>query len=128
MRYLKHTSHFGITYAKNKDKLQAFTDSDWAGDIDDRKSCTGNVIILAGGPISWRSKKQASVALSTIKAEYVALAEISKEIIYLKRLLSYMSFEKYVESSIRVFCDNQNAIQLSKNAVLHKTKKLKLVD
>lgn len=51
LRYLKHTSHFGITYAKNKDKLQAFTDSDWAGDIDDRKSCTGNVIILAGGPI-----------------------------------------------------------------------------
>jgi len=42
---------------KNEDKLQAFTDSDWAGDVDDRRSCTRNVIMLAGGPISWRSKK-----------------------------------------------------------------------
>lgn len=89
LRYLQHTSHYGITYTKNKDKLQAYTDSDWAGDIDDRKSCTGNVIMLAGGPISWRSKKQASVALSTMEAEYVALAEVSKEVIYMKRLLNY---------------------------------------
>lgn len=81
LRYLKHTSHYGITYTKNKDKLQAYTESDWAGDIDDRKSCTGNVIMLAGGPISWRSKKQASVALSTMEAEYVALAEVSKEVL-----------------------------------------------
>jgi len=74
---------------KNEDKLQAFTDSDWAGDVDDRRSCTGNVIMLAGEPISWRSKKQASVALSTMEAEYAALAEVSREVVYLKRLLNY---------------------------------------
>lgn len=123
LRYLKYTSHYGITYTKNKDKLQAFTDSDWAGDVDDRKSCTGNVIMLAGGPISWRSKKQASVALSTMEAEYAALAEVSKEVVYLKRLLNYMGFEKYVETPILIYCDNQSAIELSKNAILHKRSK-----
>jgi len=123
LRYLKHTSHYSIVYEKNDDRLQAFTDSDWAGDTDDRKSCTGNVITLAGGPISWRSKKQTSVALSTMEAEYAALAETSKEVVYLKRLLCFMGFEKCVESPIRIFCDNQSAIQLSKNAILHKRSK-----
>lgn len=81
LRYLKGTSHYGIKYTKNQDLLTAYTDSDWAGDVDDRKSCTGNVIILANGPISWKSKKQASVALSTMEAEYSALAEMSREIV-----------------------------------------------
>lgn len=123
LKYLKDTSHYGITYTKSEDKLQAFTDSDWAGNVDDRKSCTGNVIMLAGGPISWRSKKQASVALSTMEAEYAALAEVSKEVVYLKRLLNYIGFEKYVEFPIHIYCDNQSAIELSKNAVLHKRSK-----
>jgi len=108
---------------KSEDKLQAFTDSDWARDVDDRKSCTGNVIMLAGGPISWRSKKQASVALSTMEAEYAALAEVSREVVYLKRLLSYIGFEKYIQPPIHIYCDNQSAIELSKNAVLHKRSK-----
>lgn len=124
LRYLTGTSHYNIKYIKNKnDALAAYTDSDWAGDVDDRKSCTGNVIMLANGPISWKSKKQASVALSTMEAEYAALAEMSREIIYVKRLLTYMGFEKFVKDSINVYCDNQSAIELSKNAVFHKRSK-----
>lgn len=123
LRYLKGTSHYGIKYTKNQDLLTAYTDSDWAGDVDDRKSCTGNVIILANGPISWKSKKQASVALSTMEAEYSALAEMSREIVYIKRLLIYMGFEKFVKGAINVYCDNQSAIELSKNAVFHKRSK-----
>lgn len=72
LRYLKETSNYGITYECGKKNLQGFTDSDWAGDVNDRKSCTGNVIMLAGGPISWKSQKQRSVALSTMEAEYVS--------------------------------------------------------
>lgn len=79
--------------------------------------------MLAGGPIIWRSKKQASVALSTMEAEYAALPEVSKEVIYLKRLLNYIGFEKYVQSPTQIYCDNQSAIELSKNAVLHKRSK-----
>lgn len=123
LRYLKATSHYGITYTKNKECLKAYTDSDWAGDIDDRKSCTGNVATLAGGPISWKSRKQTSVALSTMEAEYVALSEISREVVYIKRLLTHMGFEKYTAPPINVFCDNQSAIELSKNSVFHKRSK-----
>jgi len=105
LRYLKATSHYGITYVKDERRLRAYTDSDWAGDIDDRRSCSGSVLMLSTGPISWKSRKQ--VALSTMEAEYAALSEVSREIIYVKRLLVHMGFEKYVTSPIDVFCDNQ---------------------
>ena len=58
-----------------------------------------------------------------MEAEYAALAEISREIVYIKRLLSYMGFEKFVSDTIHVYCDNQSAIELSKNAVNHKRSK-----
>jgi hypothetical protein len=120
LRYLKGTSHYGVTYDKDSKNLQAYTDSDWAGDIDDRRSCSGNVLTLAGGPISWKSNKQASVSLSTMEAEYAALSEVSREIVYIKRLLAHMGFHRYVKSPINVHCDNQSAIELSKNAMFHK--------
>lgn len=123
LRYLKGTQHLGIKYTKDEENIVAYTDSDWAGDTDDRKSCTGNVVILASGPISWKSKKQASVALSTMEAEYAALAEISREIMYLKRLVTHMGFIKYASDPTIVYCDNQSAIELSKNAVFHKRSK-----
>lgn len=119
---LKATSHYGITYTKDEERLRAYSDSDWAGDVD-RKSCSGNVLTLATSPISWKSRKQASVALSTMEAEYAALSEVSREVVYLKRLLTHMGFKKYVTPLIRVFCDNQSAIELSKNAVFHKRSK-----
>lgn len=123
LRYLKATSKYGITYIKDDENIKAYTDSDWAGDIDDRKSCSGNVITLSGGPISWKSRKQASVALSTMEAEYATLSEVSQEIIYIKRLLIHMGFDNYVKSPINVFSYNQSAIELSKNAVYHKRSK-----
>lgn len=63
------------------------------------------------------NKKKALVALSTMKAEYAALAELSREIVYVKRLLTYMGFEKFIKNPINVFCENQSAIELFKNAV-----------
>lgn len=123
LRYLKATRKFRITYVKDNKKVKAYTDSDWAGDADDRKSCSGNVITLAGGPISWKSRKQASIALSTMEAEYAALSEVARETVYIKRLFIHMGFIDYVKSPIDVFCDNQSAINLSKNAVYHKRSK-----
>lgn len=122
LRYLKGTKHYGIKYIKNMDKVAAYKDSDWAGNVDDRKSCTGNLVILANSPISWKSKKQRAVALST-EAEYAALSEISREIIYIKGLLTHIGFEVFVKDSINVYCDNQSAIELSKNAIFHKRSK-----
>lgn len=123
LRYLKGTKTYGIKYEKSKQKLNAYTDSDWAGDIEDRRSQSGSVIVLAGGAISWKSKKQPTVFLSTMEAEYIALSEVSKEVVYLKRLLTRMQFYNLIESPVRVFCDSQSAIELAKNAVFHKRSK-----
>lgn len=119
LRYLQNTIDYSITYTKNYKEMQAYVDSDWAGDVEDRKSCSGNVIILANGPISWESKKQKSVALSTMEAEYIALSEVCKEVVYLRRLLEHMGFESSVRNATEVYCDNQSAIELNKNHVFH---------
>jgi len=70
LRYLKGTSDLGLHYTSNDvDNLVGYLDSDWAGDLDGRKSTSGYLFKLCGAPISWRSKKQTSVALSTAEAE-----------------------------------------------------------
>ena len=75
MRYLKGTINFGILYTKQKSQnFVAYSDADWAGDLDDRKSTSGYLFQICGGAVSWRSKKQSSVVLSTAEAEYIALA------------------------------------------------------
>lgn len=123
LRYLQATSHYSLKYVKNNDSLTGYTDSDWGGDDNDRRSCSGCIMTLAGSPISWKSKKQNSVALSTMEAEYVALSETSREVIYIRRLLCHMGFDKYVNFPININCDNQSAIELSKNAKFHKRSK-----
>lgn len=81
LRYLKATPEYSIKYGKDGKCLTAYTDSDWAGDVDDRKSCSGSILMLAGSPVSWKSRKQPSVVLSTMEAEYVALSEVAREVV-----------------------------------------------
>ncbi|POM75106.1 Retrovirus-related pol Polyprotein, partial [Phytophthora palmivora] len=72
-RYLQGTKSHGIRFSPGKDiDFQDFSDVDWAGDLSDRKSTSGYLFQVAGGPISWGSKKQSSVSLSTSEAEYIA--------------------------------------------------------
>ena len=73
-RYLKKTMNLALKYCKDEKQVTGFSDADWGSDLDDRRSTCGNVFRLAGGAISWLSKKQAVVALSTSEAEYVALS------------------------------------------------------
>src|SRR5690606_38963756 len=81
-RYLKGTSNFKITYTKSKHpKLEGYSDSDWAGDQEERKSTSGYLFKLAGAAISWSSKKQRTIALSSTEAEYIAAAEATQELI-----------------------------------------------
>ncbi|EFN72337.1 Retrovirus-related Pol polyprotein from transposon TNT 1-94, partial [Camponotus floridanus] len=72
---------------------------------------------------SWLSKKQTSVALSTMEAEYVALSEATKETIHLRRLIKEMYGDQYVNVSTDMLCDNQSAIALSKENMLHQRSK-----
>lgn len=123
LRYLKGTVDYAIKYSAINSKMEMYVDSDWAADENGRRSRTGFVAILAGGPISWESKKQRSVALSTMEAEYMALSEATKEVIYLRGLLSHMNLNSLVFSQTVIHCDNQSAIQLSKNDVYHRKSK-----
>ena len=88
-RYLKGTINLGLKYERSDDSsLIGFSDADWAGDMDNRHSTTGNLFVMSGGAISWLSRKQTVVALSTTEAEYVALSTATQEAVWLRRLLS----------------------------------------
>ncbi len=89
MRYVKGTTKLGIYYSnENSNELIGYSDADWGGDINDRKSTSGYIFKLNGGAVSWRSKKQSGVALSTAEAEYVALSAAAQEAMWLKQLMS----------------------------------------
>nr|GEX52177.1 retrovirus-related Pol polyprotein from transposon TNT 1-94 [Tanacetum cinerariifolium] len=118
LRYLAGTKIFGICFRKTKDfSLQGFTDSDWAGSMEDRKSTSGNCFILGTGAISWSSKKQSTVALSLIEAEYVASCASACQAVWLRGILSDLGKQQSRATSIK--CDNQSAVMLSRNPVLH---------
>ncbi|KAK2363323.1 secreted RxLR effector protein [Trifolium repens] len=119
LRYLKGTIGFGVWYKKENERidLQGWTDSDYAGDLDDRKSTSGYVFTYGSGPISWSSKKQAIVTLSTTEAEFVAAASCACQAIWLKRILDQIS--KNQSNGVVIWCDNSSSVKLSKNHVMH---------
>eukprot|EP00253_Pinus_taeda_P008373 PITA_08373 len=107
--------------AKATPLLVGFTDSDWAGDPDDRKSTAGYVFTLGSGPITWACKKQAAISLSSAEAEYRGALEASKEALWLRQILSEFGFEQQHPTTL--WCDNQSAIQLCKDPVQHQRSK-----
>ncbi|KAK0603198.1 hypothetical protein LWI29_002398 [Acer saccharum] len=118
LRYLKGTIDYGIFYKKSGNKeLVAFTDSDYAGDLEDRKSTSGYVFILSGGAVSWSSKKQPIVTLSTTEAEFVAAADCACQAVWMRRILEKLSHAQ--DGCTTVMCDNSSTIKLSKNPVMH---------
>lgn len=118
LRYLRGTTEFGIIYRKGDEgKLRAYADSDYAGDVDDRKSTSGFVFMLGTGAVSWSSKKQPVVTLSTTEAEFIAAASCACQGVWLRRILGNIGLEQ-VTSTV-IYCDNNSAIKLSKNPVLH---------
>lgn len=118
LRYLRGTVDFGIFYKRGvKENLFGFCDSNYAGDVDDRKSTSGFVFIMSSGAISWSSKKQQIVTLSTTEAEFISAATCSCQVIWLRRLLEMLQCQQ--QGPTKVFCDNVSAIKISKNHVLH---------
>ncbi|MCP4490581.1 MAG: DDE-type integrase/transposase/recombinase, partial [Gammaproteobacteria bacterium] len=117
-RYLKGTKKFGLLYKQSKEsELVSYADADWAGDAGDRRSTSGFVYMLSGGAISWRSKKQTIVALSTAEAEYVALSAATQEGVWLRSLLK--SLCQQVEKPTKLLEDNQSAIAIANNSISH---------
>ena len=83
--YLRHTQTRGIQFRGDELNLFGYSDADWAGDLDTRRSTTGYVIYAAGGPIAWQSKLQTIVAVSTMEAEYMAAFGAIQELIWLNQ-------------------------------------------
>lgn len=119
LRYLKGTVDFGIFYTKSAQcgDLKAYTDSDYAGDVEDRKSTSGYVFLMSSGAISWSSKKQPIVTLSTTEAEFVAASVCACQAIWMKRILKELGYAG--EDRTDIHCDNSSTIKLSKNPVMH---------
>lgn len=109
LRCLKGTAGFGIFYKKqSSEEFIAYTDSDYAGDLEDRKSTSGYLFLLGGSAVSWASKKQPIVTLSTTEAEYVAATSCACQAIWLKRVLQEMGSKQ--SGSITMKCDNNSTI------------------
>lgn len=117
-RYLNGTRSLGITYGRSPDiTLSGYTDADWGQDPSDRKSVSGYVFSISGGAISWSSKKQTSVALSTMEAEFIALGHGTKDALWLRSLLTDLGFPQKNPTSI--LCDNQAAIAFAHDHQFH---------
>nr|GEU73882.1 cysteine-rich RLK (receptor-like protein kinase) 8 [Tanacetum cinerariifolium] len=118
--YIKRqgTQDYGIWFSKTEDfRLKGYTDSDWAGSVDDMRSTSGNCFTLGTAVISWSSKKQASVALSSTEAEYVAAAAASCQAVWLRRILKDVGHEQVKLTIIK--CDNKSAVLLARNLIYH---------
>lgn len=119
LRYLRGTLSLGIFYSKGsmEGELLAYTDSDYAGDVEDRRSTSGYACLLNTGAVAWCSKKQPIVTLSTTEAEFVAAKLCTCQVIWMRRILKALGQKEEECTSIR--CDNSSAIKLSRNPVLH---------
>ena len=114
LRYLKGTVNYGIKYTKSDQKeCMGYSDADWAGDVNDKKSTSGYLFMMNRGAVTWKSKKQSCVALSTAEAEYVALSSAAQECVWLRQLISDPGIPT------AVFEDNQSAIAMSRNPQFH---------
>lgn len=120
LRYLICTKDYCLKYSNSDNDLQGYVDSDWASDALDRKSYTGFCFVMSGSAISWQSRKQSTVSLSSTESEYTALSEASREAVYLRNLLHEITGKLY---AINLYCDNQSALKLASSHQSHSRSK-----
>jgi hypothetical protein len=118
LRYIRGTLNYGLRYTSSSDiQLHGFTDLDWARSAEYRRSTSGMCFSLGSLMISWASRKQKSVALSTVEAEYIAACEACTEAVWLRKLISGL-FDQVPDSTV-IYCDNQSCMRLSEHPMFH---------
>ena len=116
-RYLAGTREIGLTYG-SRPSCEGYCDSDW-GSSDDRRSTSGYIFLLNGGAISWASRRQPVVELSSTETEYMALTQAVKEVLWLRTLFTEAGAPKHAAEISRIYSDNQGAIALANNPGFH---------
>ena len=118
LRYVRATMDYALFYAAHGEiDLYGYTDADWAGSATDRRSTSGYVFSFGSGAITWSSKKQPTVALSSTEAEYRGAAVAACEVAWLNKLLH--DFGLQAHRKVVLYCDNLSSIQLARNPVFH---------
>ena len=118
LRYLKNSPGKGLFFQKNASKdVEIFTDADWAGSKEDRRSTTGYCTFVWGNLVTWRSKKQSVVSRSSAESELRAVAQGICEGLWLKKVLE--DLKMVMDLPIKLYCDNKAAINISHNPVHH---------
>lgn len=126
LRYLKGTMNIGLEYVGNdsNSELEIFCDADWGNNINDRKSLSGYIVRVYGATVSWRTRKQSTVALSSTEAELIAFCTATTEAAWLRRLLKDLDIN--VSGSVTIFEDNQSCLQLAEGKV--ESRRMKHID
>ena len=123
LRYLRGTIFIGLKYGVGKENganIMGYVDFSYAGDLYTKRSLTGYIFKVYGNIVSWKSNLQSVVALSTTEAEYIVVIEALKEAMWLWRLVEELGI---ILEHVKVFCDSQNALHLTKHQVYHERTK-----
>ncbi|PRQ35909.1 putative RNA-directed DNA polymerase [Rosa chinensis] len=118
LRYLKKTKDHMLVYRKIDEQeleVEAYTDASYKSDMDDLKSTSGYIFLLAGGAILWKTAKQTLTATSTFQAEYIAIYEATGHALWLRNFISHLKLISSVERPMVIYCDNASAMFFSKN-------------
>ena len=124
MRYIAGTRDMGIRFGAGQRGIVTYSDSDWAGDLETRRSTTGYVILVDGAAVAWNSKLQPTVATSTVEAEYMASASAARELIWLRQILT--DFGLRPDGPLLILGDNQGSISTAHNPMV--TSRTKHID
>jgi hypothetical protein len=117
IRHVNDTLPYGIWYSRETNLMVAgYSDADWAGNADDRKSTSGGCFNVGNNLVAWMSKKQASISLSTVEAEYIVAGNCCTQLLWMKTLLGDYGLS---QDTMIINCDNTSAIKISKNLVQH---------
>lgn len=122
LRYLKGNPGLGLLLrADNNLQVYAYYDSDWGACPLMRRSLTGYFVTLNGSPVSWKTKKHATVSHSSVEAKYRSMATATSELVWLKSLLA--SLVVFLDQRMKLFCNSQAAMHIAKNPVFHERTK-----
>ena len=117
LRYIKRTLFHGIAFTPGPLNLSVYSDADWVGDLDDRRSTSGILVYLGSNPITWSAKKQPTVSCSSTESEYRALATTLAEVCWLLTLLKDLGI--YLSQPPILWCDNVSALAIASNPFFH---------